>query len=276
MKRLARRGGLAKRLGVEYIDEAWPYLKVESGVGVARVVGEAKRDSRCDGRVFVRGQVENHGAMCPALFRGATSDVVCLSSAEKEFIAKVGERINVGRFKAPNTAALLQHYGFRTTWLDVLDNLFVAYWFASHKISVKPGGLIEIRKSKAPSGWLFLIQPPAAASVVDLRIEHHPLSARPHVQHGVSITGQLGSFADYREWIVATIRTPVVGSTGGALFTGSALFPSATADHTLKLLLKHTASELAAQVAQAHGLAASALGETSRCADAARLAADSG
>lgn len=268
MERLARRGGFAKRFGVEYVDGPWPHLNVGSPSGVARVVGEAKRDAY-PGRVFVRGQASHHNAMLPSVFRRAAADTACLRSAETEFVAKVRERIKVRRFQAANTAALLQHYGFRTTWLDAVDNLFVAYWFAEHELSANAEGFLKICKSGESWGWLFLLHPPIMARVVDLRTEHHPLSARPHVQHGVSLTDQPDADPDLREWVVATVRTPVADSTGGTLFTASCLFPPGSGDHTLRLLLKHKVNELAAAVEQGHGLALETLGRTSQYEDAA-------
>ena len=94
MKRVARRRKLAEREGFEFIDGAWPYLKVRTWAGVARVVGEAKRDAYPH-RVFVRGQVRNHLAMSPSLFRGAQQRAEMLVAAEEEFVRKLGERIEV-------------------------------------------------------------------------------------------------------------------------------------------------------------------------------------
>jgi len=79
---------------------------------------------------------------------------------------------------------------------------------------------------------------------------------------------ELGSPPDFQDWIVATIQTPVAGCVGGSLFTGAALFPPASLDHTLKLLLKHEANELAAQVEERHHLAQRTLGRTSHWPDA--------
>ena len=263
MKRIAKRDKLAKRLGLEFIDGPWPFLKVDTWPGVARVVGEAKREPGKT-RVFVRGQIDNYRAMAPSLFRGDTSDTASLFAAEEEFGRRLGEQIPVARFQAPNPGALLQHYGFRTSWLDVLDNLFVAYWFAAHRINEGSDGTMQVCESAAKVGWLFLIRPPADASIVDLRVEHHPLSARPHVQHGVSLRLKGEGVGDLAESVVATIQTPVAGSVAGSLFTGAALFPHDSEDHTLKLLLKRKANDLAASVEHANHLKHGVLGRISR------------
>jgi hypothetical protein len=78
----------------------------------------------------------------------------------------------------------------------------------------------------------------------------------------VSVAGAPGGDPDLRDFVVATVRTPVAGLTGGTLFTGSYLFPPVWADHTLRLLLKHGVNDLAASVEERHGLASGTLGRT--------------
>src|SRR5437879_581155 len=66
MRKLARRSALSIKFGLRYVDGEWPYLDIEHPVGVARLVGEAKRNGKSD-RVFIRGQVRHHHAMLPSL-----------------------------------------------------------------------------------------------------------------------------------------------------------------------------------------------------------------
>jgi len=141
-------------------------------IGVARIVGEAKREAHPTSHVFVRGQIENYHAMRASLFRVVPVDEDSLRSAEIEFAQRLSERINVARFKAPNLGGLLQHYGFRTSWLDVLDNLFVAYWFAGHRITEKPNGAIQICESGGAAGWLFVTERLNAATEERLKTGH--------------------------------------------------------------------------------------------------------
>ncbi len=241
----------------------------EAKTGVARVIGEAKREAQPSGRVFVRGQTSHHEAMLPSLFRESTADRATLRAAEAALISKIQQEIQVARFRSPTIGALLQHYGFRTTWLDAVDNLFVACWFAGHNLSAENGGLFRARRSKDSFGWLFVLRPTVGSPVVDLRAEHHPLSARPHVQHGVSIPGDASDDPDLRRFVIATLRIPVEGLTGGRLLEASFLFPGASVDHTLRLLLKHRVDKLAAAVEKEHELACGTLGRTMRIADAA-------
>lgn len=263
MKRIADRSQLRKRLGIEFVDGQWPYLDVATWAGVARIVGEAKHEEY-PSRVFVRGQVENYGEMLPSLFRHPKYDFELLQSAEAEFSRRVAEHLGVARFKVGNLGALLQHYGFRTTWLDVLDNLFVAYWFAAHKVDSSTGGMIKVSRSSNPAGWFFLISPPSKDSItVDIRTEHHPLSTRPHVQHGLSMS--VGKSIDLRDCVVATIRTPTYGCIYGDLFTERGMFPPSSIDNTLKLLLKREVNLIAAKTEDSHSIMPGTLGRVTYC-----------
>src|SRR5439155_13911771 len=110
----------------------------------------------------------------------------CLLTAERDFAAKLAESAPK-RFGRPHLPALLQHYGVRTSWLDVVDNLYVAIWFATH---TRSGGAWT-GKSSGDYGWLYFISTTYSTScltVVDFRDSHHHLSTRPHAQHGLSVT----------------------------------------------------------------------------------------
>lgn len=267
MRRLARRSGLSKKFGVRYVERPWPYLEIDHPGGVARLVGEAKKQVHPE-RVFLRGQVEHHNAMLPSLFRLGNTNATTVREAEQELTERIRRSIHVSRFDKPDLPALLQHYGFRTSWLDAVDNLFVAAWFATNRVLTGSDSFIEITAPPTPYGWLFLIATspgPNGLQHVDLRVEHHPLSSRPHVQHGISITGLDPAGCDVREFVIATVRFPIKGyTTAGALFESSFLFPGPETDHTLRLLIKHRANELAESVEQDFKLPAGALGRVSQ------------
>jgi hypothetical protein len=270
MQSLADRSGLAKKYGVHYVDASWPYLSVEHPAGAARVVGEAQKDEaqrKAYGRVFLRGQSKHYNEMRPSLFRGQTEvEIPDLLKAEKEFVKQIKERLPQARFRRPDLPALLQHYGYRTSWLDVVDNLFVAAWFASHKIGKDGDSGVEVLPSQATHGWLYLLATGASYGplhVVDLRREHHPLSARPHVQHGVSVTPQ-DACMDIREIVIATMRVPLVSfGVSGALFEPIVMLPPKSEDHTLRILLEYNVDDIAREVETAIGVRHGALGRVS-------------
>lgn len=267
MRMLACRASFSRKFGVRYVDGPWPYLEINNPGGVARLVGEAKKKVHPD-RVFLRGQVEHHDAMLPGLFRLSTTDPNILREAERTLIDRIRRSIPVKRFDRVDLSALLQHYGFRTSWLDAVDNLFVAAWFATNRVLTGSDSVIEVCAPSTPYGWLFLIATrPGSKGLrhVDLRVDHHPLSSRPHVQHGISLTGLDPGNCDLRGFIIATVRIPIQGyTTAGALFESSFLFPGREADHTLRLLVKHGANEIAASVEEEYKLSAGTLGRVSQ------------
>ena len=95
----------------------------------------------------------------------------------------------------------LQHYGYFTRWLDLVDNLPIAIWFASQDIMRLAKGLtngVPPPSQDPPStqvGYIFLyginidktisrgMWEGNIARLVDLREATHPNALRPHVQH---------------------------------------------------------------------------------------------
>jgi FRG domain len=273
MRRLARRSGLSKKFGLRYVDGCWPHLEIDHPGGVTRLIGEAKRQVEPD-RVYLRGQVQQHDAMLASLFRGENADSETRREAERVLTERLRREIPVKRFDCADLSALLQHYGFRTSWLDAVDNLFVAAWFATNEVKVTADSFIEIFPSSRNYGWLFLIASRAGSERlrhVDLRIKHHPLSSRPHVQHGISLARRESTDFDLRDFVIGTVRFPTGSyTTTGALFESSFLFPSPDADHTLQLLVKHRVNDIAAAIEKQYRLPKGALGRVSQLRPAAQ------
>ena len=253
----------SRKFGVRYVDDSWPYPRVDDLRDIARIIGEAKQlahkaqPAHC---VVLRGQTSHHAGMLPSLFRQSATDPSSLQAAENAFFSRVRQTIPVSRFRRPSVGALLQHCGFKTSWLDALDNTFVDSRFAAHDLRRNRQGMWSSRTSNKETGWLFVFSAPAD-TVVDLRESHHPLSTRPHVQHGVSIPSSEHE-PDLRRLAVATLRIPVHRVTGGRLLDQSNLFPPAHFDPTLRLLLRRKADRLAAAVEDEFGLHLGALGGT--------------
>ena len=119
------------------VGRGWTVLSLRSPLGSRR--SYAKQRLRVTARatkVLMRGQSHNHPGMVPGLFRPPTHAIPrpSLLDAEMLFEKQIRRRVKLGRFKRPHLAALLQHYGYRTSWLDVVDNLWVAVWFATNSI----------------------------------------------------------------------------------------------------------------------------------------------
>jgi hypothetical protein len=200
--------------------------------------------------------------MVPGLFREHSN----LSDGTLRDAEACVERILRGvlarnkRFQRPDLAALLQHYGVKTTWLDVVDDLRIAAWFATHEI--RDG---HARRRTNGSGWIYLLASGSDTgwlNVVDLRMAHHGLSLRPHVQQGWSVRG-IGR--DLNDHVVATVEFPIGDQwhLDGHMALPEFLFPPATMDDTLKRLRTAKVTNSLRDAELQCGLKAGALGNVS-------------
>lgn len=160
---------------------------------------------------------------------------------------------------------LLQHYGVKTEWLDVVDNIWVALWFGLHHFS---GELVRNRDHIYISGtdnentnseyvYILLIFSDAKTedeklpglytgertTLVDLRKAIPSQFLRPHCQHGLMFKGKTDQpTADFSEYIIgaAKIQRHLVRQWlhGGDLLSVQSLFPSMNFDNGYKHLFE--------------------------------------
>ncbi|WP_082178271.1 FRG domain-containing protein [Arthrobacter sp. ZBG10] len=175
-----------------------------------------------------------------------------------------GHAIVSGTYRA-TVEPLLQHYGLKTRWLDVVDNIWVALWFACHAQITVGRYAHHSRRSVGQEGtaakaYVYVFETGETDStsipgyqvgektrLVDLRYSVPSIYLRPHAQHGVLIaprqidsdpTNSQGSLkprvsgvieinlADALDWL----------NTGG-MTSGYVLFPPATRDEGYRRLL---------------------------------------
>ncbi len=272
MRRFAEREFLSKRHQLTYCcHTGWPYLELDSPLILARfnaAIRQAVLNNRPSARVYVRGQDRHFGSMRPSIFRPPNDSypTKCLLEAEKDFAATLIKQKAAKRFRRPDLPALLQHYGVRTSWLDVVDNLYVAAWFATHQRK----GNAWISKRSGDCGWLYFIStesPMSCLRVVDFRDKHHHLSTRPHSQHGVSVTRCGNRWSNtslgFDEFVVATVRLRCGPEwrLRGFMASEKFLFPSVSEDNTFKVLQKPRARNLLRKIEKTHGFSDGTLGK---------------
>lgn len=164
------------------------------------------RGSKNGELVYFRGMASLYQTLVPSAFRGISTH-----RAASNAINRINKSIN--NFSKPlkpvgtyAREALLQHYGLKTTWIDLVDNIWVALWFACHNIrSFGPcGEYIHFERRvprKDPTGkaYIALVAADAVApngkqpgffagpntELVDLRIAAPSIFVRPHAQHGL-------------------------------------------------------------------------------------------
>lgn len=218
--------------------------------------------------VFFRGQSQLYPTFAPSLYRGAKTQKqksmrdealsVYMKEAEGKVLRAVGEYAR---------EPLLQHYGIRTRWLDVVDNIGVALWFACH-IAHATGPLgqylhFERRKPTADSenpeyAYVLMVKTgmeqvdPALpglyrssdTELIDLRVAAPSTFLRPHSQHGLLF--RRTRWSDYKhmdngEFVAGILRVQLRDALEwlgeGALVSIHALFPPATYDFGYRELL---------------------------------------
>ena len=156
------------RWGVELLKSSstgCPRLHVSHPSGIVALSGYLKRlasDGTGKAAVYCRGECMPHESLVPSLFRNVKSkeEVDRLVQAEKELEQQVQKRLGgrMSRFKERHISAILQHYGIRTSWIDLVDNLFVAVWFALNERNPLNGLYYRYSKSPYRTGWIHFIQ----------------------------------------------------------------------------------------------------------------------
>ena len=205
-----------------------------------------------DTRVFLRGCIENYGRAYPSLFRCLSSDNVIGERMKRwnaykyvlDHIAKLDGR----RWHRTDLGAVLQHYGIKTPWLDVVRNLYSATWFATHDLrNAGPEGIVA--PAENDYGWISFFRRKQRATgktlrVTDISARHSSRHLRPHVQHGGSVAMQSDKASspnycqDFNAFRIAHVRIPntTEWQLSGYMASTAFLFPSRRIDGSLRLL----------------------------------------
>ena len=251
------------------------FLSLTHPVALARFVAFVKSRMQAAGTdVFLRGQTADYPGMVPALFRTSSwEERLHRLKAYQQGLDHLQRELGYLRFARENAGAVFQHYGLQTPWLDLVDNLYTALWFATHE-HVDCDGQSYYRRSARPYGWIYLVAT-AAAGVeplicVDLRKEQSSMNVRLQVQHGVSVAsqGDLGEPIryDYALFVIARVRVPNDRrfSFEGTLAKSQFLFPPPALDESSRILLESRANELLAETEACYGLKHEVLGRVRR------------
>jgi hypothetical protein len=217
--------------------------------------------------IFFRGQSQTYPTLIPKLFREIKGRQAAQSSRVRDrnlFTAEIVKRLRVfSTFAEFAHEPLLQHYGLSTTWIDLVDNIWVALWFSCYKahVSGKSGLYLHFERRIPASGsdqfaYILMVAADATQSgvpglfkgqnteLVDLRVSCPSIFVRPHAQHGVLFRKRGKGVTrpmDYSDQVRGVIRinlSDALDWLGGARTLGvHALFPPPYYDHGYKLLL---------------------------------------
>jgi hypothetical protein len=262
---------------VDSSEGRWDALKhlyeVDTPNAFTQASGYLKFTRASEGPVYFRGQTSLHPTLYSSLHRqpneqpkGAVG-ITKSNGIMNAFLLSIGSGSLGGfiRRTPPHTfEPLLQHYFMRTRYLDVVDNPWVALWFATHRLVLRRGryGHYVARNfhdEKDKHAYVLLVQPGTMkphvadagvwttprAEVIDLRVACPSLYLRPHAQHGLLLrrTGYVnGRDADFSPLVVGVLAVRIDRALqwlgDGHLVDGRHLFPPPSCDEGYRLLLE--------------------------------------
>lgn len=228
--------------------------------------------NRTGHHVYFRGQTELY--KCPKLTdpyefqptalrgirnQGALQDVKSSILKRIDMMRKMNDGLFREESKYPGHVieGLMQQYGLKTTWFDVVDNIWVALWFACFK-SVFP---VEVDAVKKYAGRVFikmmrrdvnkestdsrysyiLLLGDEGADVLDLRLTLPSIFIRPHIQHGLLIRAKEVTSVNMASLIKGIIRIDLYDALEwlgeGRILTPESMMPSPNLDSGFKQLL---------------------------------------
>lgn len=215
-------------------------------------------------RVVFRGQTTLHGGhLMPSLFRGNGSTSLVEHSRRSEILREYLDSAWDPKFRikyVPEQSSLeplLQHYGLRSRWIDVVDTVWPALWFATHESNSKedPNNSTDrFVESKNEHCYIICISFTSKSTsiskdrgvrtfedceFIDLRTSVNSIFIRPHCQHGCLIRSLNGN--DCWELVQDVIRLPTQSALEwlgqGRMSRESFIFPEN--DSGLEILTKH-------------------------------------
>jgi hypothetical protein len=241
---------------VAYSETGRPHLIIAHPAILATFMGYLKyqiKQQKTGREVFFRGQTRDHPHIIPSLLRG---------------------------FRMETLDNFFQHYGIKSKTLDLVDNLYIAVWFATNTWKQVEGfnNLCIHEPSSELYGWIYFmsVEPPKAGTkstdpdfsgYCNLREYHSSLSARLHCQHGITYfkpndgewTADNRTFDDL---CIAAVKFPNSQEfkMDGTIFTKEFLFPNSEIDNTYKLLREERFAKLLAGIEEKYGLSTGDLG----------------
>lgn len=222
--------------------------------------------------VFFRGQSSLYKTLSPTLLRGTTDGpkAVARRAELNDLLTTIDdEKKALTAVPVVCREALLQHYGIRTTWLDVVDNVWVALWFACHvaRTSKAAREYLHFEKrfprSLAKPEYCYVLLLESAyftgmdgcpgrfcdelSETIDLRVAAPSHFIRPHAQHGVLVRRLSKKSGlpkcDFGAMLVGVIRVNLADALewlgSASTLTSHSLFPPAYYDYGYRELLEN-------------------------------------
>ena len=233
--------------------------QIEQVHDLTQFIGFGKYKNNQIGNVYYRGQTSLYdGSLVPSLYRGKSHSEVI----NHKYNTRINKIIkNVKSFNDYNRELfepLIQHYGIKTPYIDIVDNIWGALWFALHQAktkSINSHEYVYYYKNTNEFSYIILMVSDAKdeteqfgvyrgdkTTLVDLRKAAPSYFIRPHAQHAYMIRKNEYTPYDYTDLIVGIAKIPTklgfewLGN--NEFLTVSSLFPAAYFDSGYALMLK--------------------------------------
>ncbi|QLA17287.1 FRG domain-containing protein [Desulfolutivibrio sulfoxidireducens] len=190
--------------GISRWNERHSCFDIATPHALSQIAGYVKYKLSAYGPVYFRGQTKKHESMAPSLFRNVKTSGSCQDRLKtlKLFVKSAAEdKCFLNNTPEYAYEPLLQHYGIRTHWLDIVDNVWSALWFSCHEaiLSGVAGQFVNFERNCDDFSYIFMMQfgiftnqenpgvcrTDSGMRVVDLRISAPSTYLRPHSQHGL-------------------------------------------------------------------------------------------
>lgn len=233
--------------------------QIETVHDLTQFIGFAKYKNNKVGNVYLRGQTSLYnGAMIPSLYRGKIKIEPLTCSYNKRINSVIRNVKHFSQYDRIVFEPLIQHYGIRTPYLDLVDNVWVALWFALHQaksVSINSHEYVYYYTNTEEFSYIILMATDAVnetnhfgvykgekTTLIDLRKALPSYFLRPHAQHAYMLRKNEFSPLDYSDLIVGIAKIPTqlglswLGT--NEFLSVSSLFPAAYFDSGYEILLK--------------------------------------
>jgi hypothetical protein len=248
--------------GVSHWDRTTETFKIETPHALCQLAGYVKYRLSPEGPVFFRGQTKHYNEMRPSLFRNVLTTGTCSARLKqsRDFLkTEICKKSFLRRTPPKSFEPILQQYGLSTPWIDLVDNIWSALWFSTHRANISGNGkYIYFESNNDKNCYIYMIQPGAYKKkiingihatkngmlVADLRVAAPSNYLRPHSQHGILAMRQdlrNGTGPDYKDCValVMEIKTQNAAKWLGTspLAQGKFMFPHPQYDPGYQLFL---------------------------------------
>lgn len=264
-----------------------PIFEADTMHGLNQLLGKAKFINKDYGTVFYRGECSLHDSLIPSALRNKKNVSAALQKLNtlKRRILQDSKLSNFIKLSLEKNAknhqleGVLQHYGVKTRYIDVVDNHWIALWMGNNKsveykirekyyhYEKREIPIIDcIKRGETPKiddlyQYILLIAMPYSQNqscgitehsnfiLIDLRMALPSTFLRPHAQHGLVMRKVIHTDETVEKYDLATEVVGVIRIRidkvfqwlgNGKLLTQENLFPAPGYDTGYDVLLQRT------------------------------------